>query len=362
MEQISSEQLLSKTISYLRFPLAVGIVYIHNQMDNIDIQGINGGWENFGDWPSVKYTVMLFSNVLPRIAVPLFFIFSGYFFFKSGVFNWEIYKSKISRRKISLMVPYLFWNFVGFLILLVQYHPRFAAYFPKLQGTRIDISSFLNCFCNYVDDAPIDGPMWYVRDLMILCLMSPVIYWLIKKLKFIFVLLVGCIWFFSLGYEHGLPYPSHQGVFFFPLGAYFSINGINFVERINKSTLAKYCVLISPLLIALDVLFCTNNVTHKVWIIVGSVAILYIVSSLVKKNVREHKLLTDFNFFLFSLHYLIINKFMKMLVMFLHPSSPPAVLIIYFTVPVVVILLCLALYIIMRKYTPSFLKVINGGR
>ena len=75
---MSREELLSKTISTLRFPLAVGIVFIHNQMDRIEIQG---EVIEFANWPVVKYAVDLFSQVLPRIAVPLFFLFSGYLFF-----------------------------------------------------------------------------------------------------------------------------------------------------------------------------------------------------------------------------------------------------------------------------------------
>ena len=82
MENLSSDQLLSKTISWLRFPLAVGIVFIHNQMDHIEIQG---EVLDFNNWPIVKYTVDLFSQVLPRIAVPLFFFFSGYFIFSNGI-------------------------------------------------------------------------------------------------------------------------------------------------------------------------------------------------------------------------------------------------------------------------------------
>ena len=53
---------------------------------------------------------------------------------------------------------------------------------------------------------------------------------------------------------------------------------------------------------------------------------------------------------------------MKMLVMFLRPSSPAAVLVLYFGVPVVVILMCLGTYKLLDKFTPSFLRVITGGR
>lgn len=363
---MSREELLSKTISTLRFPLAVGIVFIHNQMDRIEIQG---EVIEFAKWPVVKYAVDLFSQVLPRIAVPLFFLFSGYLFFsKFGeTFDWAVWKKKLKSRSRTLLVPYLFWNFVGFLILLTQLHPLFIRFFPMYENAHIDISTFLSCFWGFslvddIADSPIDGPLWYVRDLMILCLAAPVIHWLIKKLKLPFIMLLGVIWFFTLGSYVGLPHMCHQGVFFFPLGAYFAINKINFLEWTHKKRV-KWLAYLAPVLLVADVALYYNIWTHQTWILTGMVAAVYFASMLIEKGkLKENKFLTDANFFVYVLHYLIINKFMKMLVMFLHPSSPAAVLVLYFGVPVVVILLCLGLYKFLDKYTPPFLGLITGGR
>lgn len=366
---MNSEELLSKTINVLRFPLSVGIVFIHNKMDFIDIQGTS---YDFSMWPSVIYSVTLFSEVLPRIAVPLFFLFSGFLFFDKlgGAFSAKIYKSKIRRREKSLLIPYLFWNFVGFLILLVQLHPRFASYFPKFQNAHVDIESFLGCFWDFnitgdptETPCPIDGPMWYVRELMILCIFSPVIWWLIKKFKVAIVVLLGVVWFFSLGSYVNLPGMSHQAVFFFHLGAYFSINGINFVERTNEFKSMRYIIWLVPVFIIFDVLYHTSDVIHKVWILIGMISAIYLVSRLIRdKKVRESNCLANFSFFLFCSHYLIINKFMKMLVMLIKPMSPQMVLIMYFCVPIFVILICMSIFFLMKKYTPSFLNIINGGR
>lgn len=365
---MTSEQLLFKTISVLRFPLAVGIVFIHNQMDHIEIQG---EVIDFGCWPAVKHTVDLFSQVLPRIGVPLFFLFSGYLFFKSGVFNKEVYKEKLIRRRKSLLVPHLFWNFVGFLILLTQLHPLFSRFFPLFQNAHVDISTFLRSFWAFylIDDtdtaeSPIDGPLWYVRDLMILCLTTPIVHWCVKKLKCPFMVLLGLIWFFTFGGYIGLPHMCHQGLFFFPLGAYFAINKINFVEWVRNNKITMCLAYIAPVLLVADVIVYPKfNWVHQCWILTGMVSTLYFVSLLIEKGkLKENKFLTDANFFVFCLHYLIINKFMKMLVMFLHPSSPVAVLVLYFGVPVIVILFCLGLYRMLSRFTPTFLKVINGGR
>ena len=105
-EKISS--LTSSTISALRFPLTVGVVFIHFNVlsDNLAVRG-TGNAEHFPTWLVCMFN--LFSEVLPRIAVPLFFIISGYLFFRSG-FMIRTYTDKLRRRVRTLLVPYILWN------------------------------------------------------------------------------------------------------------------------------------------------------------------------------------------------------------------------------------------------------------
>ena len=81
---MTNDELLSKTIGYLRFPLAVGVVLIHNKMGEINIQG---DVINYKDWPWLSHTMDFFSAVLPTIAVPLFFFISGFLFFYNVDFD-----------------------------------------------------------------------------------------------------------------------------------------------------------------------------------------------------------------------------------------------------------------------------------
>ena len=131
---MTNDELLSKTISYLRFPLIVGVVFIHNKMAEINVQG---DIVSYDDWPWLTYTMDFFSSVLPTIAVPLFFFISGFLFFYKVDFDKNVYIKKLKSRYHTLVIPYLIWNFVGFLILLIQMHPRFYSLFPLLKDYRI---------------------------------------------------------------------------------------------------------------------------------------------------------------------------------------------------------------------------------
>ena len=367
---MSSDELLSKTIDYLRFPLIVGVVFIHNRMGSFTIQGEE---INYGEqWPWISYVIYFFSNVLTRVSVPLFFFISGFLFFYKVDFNKDVYKRKIRKRCKTLLVPYLIWNFIGFLILLVQMHPRFASFFPLLQNYRIDITEFLSYF--YGKDlpmdppgdsaAPIDYPLWFVRDLLLLVLASPLIYWGIKKFKLIFIICLGFIWLFGLVDYVGLPYESNKSIFFFPLGAYFSINGLNFVE-LGKlmwwSPILFSLLAICDMLSFMGIIPSVNCFLGPISVIVGMTAFVYIASFL-KWQGDTCKFLSNASFFVFAAHGLIISKYMKAIIMAVQPQSSFVVLFIYFFVPISTILLCLGLFKILEKRAPAVANLLTGGR
>ena len=286
---MTNEDLLSRTISVLRFPLIVGVVFIHSRMKEITIQGDT---IRFDSWTWLAHTMDFFSTVLPAICVPLFFFISGFLFFYKCDFSKDVYKQKVKRRGNSLLVPYLIWNFIGFLILLIKKMPMFSSIFLSIKDLRIDISVFIDSFWSLDMSSfaeknlhtPINYPLWYVRDLMILVLFTPIIYQLIKRMNVFLVLLFSVIWFFSLGRYIGLSSLSHQSIFFFPLGAYFSINHINFVALMDKAKWSPYLYAIFAIGDMLTRGQTYNFYFNKLGIISGVVAAFYLASVLIKSE------------------------------------------------------------------------------
>ena len=66
-----------KVISVIRFPLIIGVVFIHAHFTEVD--GISIYQTSL--YPSYTFVSMLLSDVLARIAVPFFFFISGFLFF-----------------------------------------------------------------------------------------------------------------------------------------------------------------------------------------------------------------------------------------------------------------------------------------
>ena len=140
-EKISS--LTSSTISALRFPLTVGVVFIHFNVlsDNLAMRG-TGNAEHFPTWLVCMFN--LFSEVLPRIAVPLFFIISGYLFFRSG-FMIRTYTDKLRRRVRTLLVPYILWNLLYLIRTAFRDIPAFSGLSHDTAQANWSLSAVLAC-------------------------------------------------------------------------------------------------------------------------------------------------------------------------------------------------------------------------
>lgn len=361
------EELLSKTIMNLRFPLTVGIIFLHNNMETINIQGHCYRYETT-KWLST--IIELCSVVLADICVPLFFFISGFLFFNNTKFGYRTFVEKIKRRYQSLFIPYIIWNFIGFIILLIELHPWFSSIFPQLKGYQVNIETFLSYF--WIAELPIsmngpsnpiDTPLWFVRDLMILGIFTPLLFWLIEKTRELTIVVLCTIWFFSLGKYFGLPFLSHQSIFFFPLGAYFSINNLDFIKIFRRLWAIPY-IYILLLVIELN----TFEMPYKQWIhyigiLLGMISIIQLVSK--KSNCkigRNLEKMSGTSFFIFASHNLFMGKFMKVVVMITQPQSPYSILLIYFCIPIVTILFCLLSYRILYTISPLIARTVTGGR
>ena len=63
--------------------------------------------------------------------------------------------------------------------------------------------------------------LWYIVDLFKLVIVSPIIYWLVKKCKLFPVLLFGILWFLHISFLI-----DSEGLFFFTLGSYLAVNKV----------------------------------------------------------------------------------------------------------------------------------------
>lgn len=353
IQTFKDEDLLSKVITFLRFPLIIGVVMIHTQI-LFDINGIeatNSITHPYNNvFPIYERVIYLFAHIITRISVPMFYMFSGFlFFYKKDTFTNDIYIDKVKKRLLTLFVPYLIWNilyiFCSNLSCLIGVNNE------ELIGSGYTIVDWLKLLY-----FPPSVQFGFIRDLLIMVICSPIIYWLIKKIKLLFIILAGLFWY-NDGY-------SADAIFFFSLGAYLSIQKINFAVILKPHTTLLgiiYVILISLALIFMDYEWSIN--AKKISIIIGLAFFISLSASLIAKGTwKINKFLADSNFFIYAYHTIAIPVILLLLKRIYTFDTDIELIILYFLWNSIVIALGLFIYYIMKKYLPKITNFITGGR
>ena len=381
---MTNKELLSQTINYLRFPLTIGVVLIHFNIANngISVHGVQYGM-NVADW--YRYIVTFFSDVVARLSVPIFFMISGFLFFYSKDFNGSVYIKKLKTRVRTLLIPFILWNIIALLNQMIRMLPFFSSLFPNLAQTEFKFSlvRLFNTFFNNTSyngllvspfdeivtscPVPINVPMWYVRDLMVIVLLTPFIYWCIRKMSYWYLIglylftSIFAIFFYSEGNYYLL---LLDNVFFFSWGAWYSINHRNLIEQMWKLRYAVFLYIPFAVMDLLTKEISINYYIHFAGIFLGIISGFVIVSYLLSHDkIKVNTTLANSSFFVFALHTLIISDLAKILLIGLHlPDTTLVMLLLYIIVPILTICICVMLYMFLRRYLPSLCGLLTGGR
>lgn len=383
---MTDNQLISKTISFLRFPLTIAVVYIHFNIarKGISVHGVNYGTDN-PDW--YIYLINLFSYVIASIAVPLFYFISGYLFYKQTVFNTSIYKRKLMSRTKTLFIPFILWNLIAIVIQFVRLIPAFSSLFPGAYKTEIHFSLiriFNTFFCNTLQNGifvspvgytqteiinepyPIDIPLWYIRDLMVMVIISPFIYWIIKKCKIGYIIALGLAWCLRNLYLPDGGYLSMliTALFFFSWGGFHGINDLNFIMVMRKFRFLTLLYLPIAFFDTLTIFTHYNSYIHNVGILIGVITVVIIVAQMMEsRQTGVNPLLVNCTFFVYAFHKLIIDDVAKIVFSILHlPDNTYVMLCFYLVIPIVTIIMCIGLYKLLHRFSPVTCNLLTGGR
>lgn len=93
-------------ITIVRFPLIVLVVALHSKIWINDLVDVNT--------LSLSRFLSELITQLTMLAVPTFFVISGYLFFRNmptkGAFPLSIFVRKLQSRVYTLFIPYMLWN------------------------------------------------------------------------------------------------------------------------------------------------------------------------------------------------------------------------------------------------------------
>lgn len=342
-------------IDKIRIVLAIFIVYIHafNQTpanDNACIIWSNGYFD---------FIRIFISQGITRVGVPMFALFAGYFF-GGNVFGLEFYKSKIKNRINSVLIPYVVWNIIAFIFLFLY------AYLTHKTTSIADYAEhwggLYGMFINW-GHTPIDGPLWFMRDLLITIVVSPILYYLLTRLKVFFLILLYLVYLSGV-LDSIMPITI---LTFFSIGYYYKIFGLQVQGN------SKYRKVVLPLSIISLAVSCIyyniNDYYYYIAIKFFQISASYLILSLnTKKKIKKTFLgfvLTDlgpFSLFLYASHYIVTLPLVALVSERVCPKSDVCYTVCFLLKPIIVTYITYIIYRGLKYAMPKFLSFLIGGR
>jgi len=356
---------VSDTITMLRFPLIASVVLVHAYSipENLTESMIGEGSQFLN-----LFIQSLFSDVFARIAVPLFFLISGYLIFYGKPITNQLIKRKWRSRINTLLIPYLIWNIVALGIQFIgQAIPLTSRFFTgsKFSIHTASFYSVADAFLGF-DCGPINTPLWFLRDLMILTLLSPLIYYLVSKMGKYVIFIFVLVW---LEIPNYIPiFISSRALLFFSLGMWLSMIEDKIKIKPN-SPLYTIGAILYLSTAAIEAYLISQNYDlfflHKFNIILGCLTIP-ILFYRVGQHPRIRGILTYLaatSFFVFLSHNIILQAIRKILYLIVDPNSGIDFLAIYFSSASITILILILIYeIFVNRWPIRLVKFSIGQR
>jgi len=156
---------VSARINMMRIVLITGIIFVHVPYDPAasPYEGTYGGL----DWLRVFLADSLF-----RIGVPCLSAISGYLLFHRGIEAFD-YRRTLRTKASTILLPFLLWN-TAFLALVYIAQSRGIGfgYLPDVVNATPRVLMNLGLA---VESWPIDIPLYFLRDLLLCLVLSPLI-------------------------------------------------------------------------------------------------------------------------------------------------------------------------------------------
>ncbi|CDD52353.1 uncharacterized protein BN800_00633 [Bacteroides sp. CAG:875] len=364
----------SNAVIWLRVLMCSLVVFVHTAF--IETPAI---------WPQILHTTI--KGVFSCLAVPFFFLVSGYFYFAKleNPFTWKFYKKQSIKRINSLLLPYILWCSLALCSVLVTAFIRYKIGEITYEefNNYFNISYIIHSFWNLEEGItnvsilgttnsfsyPLLIPLWFLRDLIIISFLSPIIWYAIKTIDKFFILIITGFYLCMFWQITGL---SAQCIYFFSIGAYCSIKGIDISTLCNKF---RWITLVISIFIIILFTITTNNNTYAYTFERSLLSIMSLItiigwSKYVLINKSHIISLSSSAFFIYCFHGMpiyktsVINFTHKITTQILYPPSLDNIMpcILYFIEGLGNICICFIIYKILRSIFPRLCAQLCGNR
>lgn len=351
----------SQRLDLIRFPLIVGIVFLHNYEAKV---ALSAGDMGIAQPHQLEHFVRtLISQGLARVAVPFFFLMSGYLFFAGAAFSKDVYLHKLRTRARTLLLPFLFWNVLTLAVFaLAQALPSTRAFLSGNSAAIAGYGPFDYLAAIFgIGRYPIAYHLWFIRDLMILALLAPLIH-LAHRISAPLLLAALAVCWLAPAWPFDAPRPD--AALFFCLGAFlgsreydiFLFDRFWAIGALIYVPLVVYHSVVPEAMVPLY--------SRKIEVTLGLLLAMFLTKrAAAAPRVRDMLLsLSGASFFVYASHEPLLTISRKVAYRYLAPESSLLSLALYFMIPAAVVAFQLLIYRKLSASLPGFANAITGGR
>lgn len=342
-------------LATVRLPLVLLVILFHNESGGRFIERLSNA-------PVLAGVVEWLVHGIGVVRVPAFFLIAGYLFFRNGQASPAWFRRKLNARGRSLLLPLMLWTSLSLAIVAVaQAVPALRGFFNgnTLWSTPVLDMSLVQWVGAYFG-APWElfvYPLWFLRDLFVLVLLAPLIYYLIVVSRGGFTVAMLAWWY--LGPHHPLVTPG--ALCFFVLGSHLALHrtSLEVKPHVGLAVTALW------LLMQTNVLDLPEADLGKLKTLAGIVVVLYL-SCVLNGMAGVSTFLRDaaarVSLFIFAAHEPLLTFVRKVYLHVFQPEAPWALLLAYFMVVAIVVALIVIAFKLAERWMPRTLNLLTGGR
>lgn len=311
----------------------------------------------------------------------MFFFISGYlFFYRKDAGERGFYTSQWRKRLRTLLVPYVLWNIFALALVLIKCYGPVSHLFPRMAANPVSLRECIGAFWAFRPDdtinvyepasAPVDIPLWFIRDLMVMMLFTPLFRILLRPAIGI-IFPIGLLALFISGKWFACSSGcSLTAVTFFVGGAWFSLHRIDPAAMIRRIGSPGICAAVSVVLYAIAASFELNDLNsgiglrlHGLTISIGmlmTIAVVCYIATHTRRSIPST--LTASSFFIYGFHQPVLIIIIPLIGKYVKLQSNPAWLLCYFGLIIFAVALSVFCFVVCRKISPKFTALLTGSR
>lgn len=323
-------------IKNLSFMMACMVVWLHSTPEGT---------------VSCFFKITRITNSFCSCAVPFFFFISGFLFFLH--YNPNTAKNKLSRRFISLFLPYIIWNIIGSLCWC------FIARVSSHEYVE-DVSRY-NSLTEYLYLFLFSGHLsvfWFIRNLIVYQVMSPCIYYLLINKK-CGVLII----FISIAASLIMPMTYKSLLYWIPMylsGCWIGLHRKECVINLTLSNTYKVLFLLLWLSCFIASIITGQYRLFTFFRFLSPIGIVIAYDLLHLQNIFKPKSYLNYSFGIYAMHWIplyVIQTYHSR-----HLISIFDDYIVFYVLPIIVIIISLYICYNLELRTPNLYSLLMGGR